>query len=253
MSKTVTARERERERESKSAAGISCCDCFEYLKKIPSNSIDLVLTDPPYQISKKTNFATGKLKGNYTDRFRLVMDFGHWDKKETNGIDFINLCDEFFRVCKTGGVCIIFWDLWKIQDLSNMLTLSGFKQLRFIEWIKTNPVPINSSVNYLTNAREIAILAVKGNKPTFNSKYDKGIYNFPIEHSSERCHPTQKSLKLFEALVLKHSRTGDKVLDVFAGSGTTLVAAKKNNRVGLGCENNYKYFSDMLNRLEKYK
>jgi DNA modification methylase len=223
------------------------------LKKIPSESINLILTDPPYQISKKTNFSTGSLKNNYTDRFRLVMDFGHWDKKETNGINFINLCDEFYRVLKKGGTCIIFWDLWKIQDLANVLSLSGFKQLRFIEWIKINPVPINSQINYLTNAREIAICAVKGGGATFNSKYDKGIYEFPIEHSSERCHPTQKSLKLFESLILKHSNVGDKVLDVFCGSGTTIVASKKLKRIGMGCENNQKYFVDMMKRLEKYR
>ena len=46
---------------------------------------------------------------------------------------------------------------------------------------QTNPQPLNSSVNYLTNCREIALVAVKGGKPTFNSKYDKGIYEYPIQ------------------------------------------------------------------------
>ena len=69
-----------------------------------------------------------------------------------------------------------------------------FKQIRFIEWIKTNPVPLNQSVNYLTNSREIALLGVKGGKPTFNSKYDKGIYEYPIQSGKTRFHPTQKIL-----------------------------------------------------------
>ena len=61
----------------------------------------------------------------------------------------------------------------------------GFKQIRFIEWIKTNPQPLNSKVNYLTNCREIALLGIKKSKPTFNSKYDNGlydneIYQFPV-------------------------------------------------------------------------
>ena len=56
---------------------------------------------------------------------------------------------------------------------------SGFKQIRFIEWIKTNPVPVNQHTNYLSNAREVALLGVKKGKPTFNSKFDKGIYQFP--------------------------------------------------------------------------
>lgn len=226
-------------------------DCFEFLKDIPNNSINLVLTDPPYQISKHTNFTSGELKGNYTDRFRVSMDFGKWDKKNHNNIDYLKVCQEFYRVCKKGATVIIFWDLWKIQDLANMLTLSGFKQLRFIEWVKTNPVPINSRVNYLTNAREIAVLAVKGSNPTFNSKYDKGIYEYPIEHTSERCHPTQKSLRLFKDLISKHSNEKDVVLDIFLGSGTTAVAAKQLNRVCLGCELDKTYFDKFIERYNK--
>lgn len=224
---------------------------FWLFKKIDSRSVDLILTDPPYQISRKTNFQSGDLKGNYTDRFRVSMDFGHWDKKQSNEINFIKLCDEFYRVLKQHGTVIIFWDLWKIQELANMLVLSGFKQLRFIEWVKTNPVPINSKINYLTNSREIAVVAVKGNKPVFNSKYDNGIYNFPIEHTSNRCHPTQKSLKLFEALIKKHSNPGDLVLDTFLGSGTTAIAAKNLNRKCIGCEIDKKYFKSFLERMSK--
>ena len=92
-----------------------------------------------------------------------------------------------------------------------MLSENKFKQLRFIEWIKTNPVPVNSKINYLTNSREVAISAVKGGKPTFHSEYDNGIYREAIYQGKkkkigsktykERCHPTQKSLNLFESLI----------------------------------------------------
>ena len=77
-----------------------------------------------------------------------------------------------------------------------------FKQLRIIEWIKTNPQPLNSKTNYLTNSREIALTAVKGNKPTFHSKYDNGIYHYPMASGKKRFHPTQKGLLLFEELLL---------------------------------------------------
>ena len=55
-----------------------------------------------------------------------------------------------------------------------------FKQIRIIEWEKTNPQPRNSQVNYLTNAKEFAMSAVKVGKPTFNSSYDKGTYKYPF-------------------------------------------------------------------------
>ena len=99
-----------------------------------------------------------------------------------------------------------------------------------IEWIKTNPQPLNSKTNYLTNSREIAITCIKGSKPTFNSKYDNGIYHYPLQGGKNRFHPTQKSLKLFEDLIEKHSNEGDTVLDTFLGSGTTLIACKNTNR-----------------------
>jgi len=113
---------------------------------------------------------------------------------------------------------------------------AGFVQIRFIEWIKTNPQPLNSSRNYLTNSREIALTGVKKSKPTFNSKYDNGIYEFPIQGGKNKFHPTQKNLDLFKELIEKHSNENDIVLDTFLGSGTTAIAAKDTNRKFIGSE-----------------
>jgi site-specific DNA-methyltransferase (adenine-specific) len=126
---------------------------------------------------------------------------------------------------------------------------NGFKQIRFIEWIKTNPIPLNQSVNYLTNCREIALLGVKGGKPTFNSKYDKGIYDFPIQNGKNRFHPTQKSIPLFEELIKKHSNEGDLIVDPFLGGGTTAIACKNTNRNFSGCEIDKSYFDKVINIL----
>lgn len=128
---------------------------------------------------------------------------------------------------------------------------ANFKQIRFIEWIKTNPVPLNSKTNYLTNSREIAILGVKVGKPTFNSKYDNGIYKYPICQDKGRFHPTQKPLALIEELIVKHSNEGDTVLDCFSGSGTTAVAAYKEKRNFFGCELSKEYFEKSILRLKE--
>ena len=124
-----------------------------------------------------------------------------------------------------------------------------FKQLRFIEWIKTNPQPLNSKINYLTNVREIALVGVKKNKPVFNSEYDNGIYMFPLQGGKNRFHPTQKSLKLFEELISKHSNENDVVLDTFLGSGTTAIACKNKNRNFKGCEINKEYYDKIFTLL----
>ena len=121
-----------------------------------------------------------------------------------------------------------------------------FKQIRFIEWIKTNPQPLNSKTNYLTNCREIALLGIKGSKPTFNSSYDNAIYKYPIQSGKNRFHPTQKSLQLFEELIKKHSNEGDLILDTFLGSGTTAVACKNTNRLFKGCEISKEYYDKFI-------
>ena len=224
--------------------------CFNYLKRIESNSIDLILIDPPYEVSRDTNFQSGEATGKDTDRFMISMDFGDWDKNFTALDKVIKEC---YRILKKGGTLICFYDLWKITTLKEYFEEAKFKQLRFIEWVKTNPVPINSKVNYLTNAREIALTGVKGGKPTFNSEYDKGIYEYPINHEKGRFHPTQKPLKLIEELILKHSKEDDIVLDCFSGAGTTAVASVKNNRNFTGCEISPTYFNKSINRFESLK
>jgi site-specific DNA-methyltransferase (adenine-specific) len=86
---------------------------------------------------------------------------------------------------------------------------------------KSNPQPLNSSVNYLTNCREIALVGIKKSKPTFNSKYDNGIYSFPYK-AGRTASILPRKVCLFEELIKKHSN--DVVLDTFLGAGTTAIA-----------------------------
>jgi adenine specific DNA methyltransferase (putative type II) len=221
-------------------------DCFEFLKDIPNNSVDLILIDPPYNISRDTNFAKGQKSNRDVNRFRMSMDFGEWDKTE---ISFDLLLRECYRVLKKSGTIIYFYDIWKITNLKKNLEDNKFKQIRLIQWIKTNPVPINSKIN-LTNAIEFAIVGVKINKPTFNSYYDNGIYSFPIYHNKNRFHPTQKSIKLIESLILKYTNENDLVLDCFLGSGTTAIACHNLKRNFIGCELSKEYYNKILDRLK---
>ena len=221
-------------------------NCFSFLKTIPSNSVELILIDPPYEVSRETNFASGEAQGKDTDRFRVSMDFGEWDQ-EFKDLDIV--IKECYRILKKSGTLICFYDLWKITILKDYFDKAKFKQIRFIEWIKTNPVPLNSKINYLTDAREIAIVGVKGGKPTFHSSYDKGIYKYPICHEKGRFHPTQKPLLLIKTLIEKHSNEGDTILDCFSGSGTTAVAAIETNRNFIGCELKKDYYEKSIERI----
>lgn len=109
---------------------------------------------------------------------------------------------------------------------------------------------MNSKINYLTNAREIAVCGVKGGKPTFNSDYDNGVYFFSICNDKGRFHPTQKPIRLIEELIFTHSKENDTVLDCFCGSGTCAVAAYNTNRKFVGCEINEEYYKKSLERLK---
>lgn len=211
-------------------------DFGRFLQSMSPEKADLVLTDPPYCISRKTGFSS--LGANSVERFAVSMDFGEWDHAE---IDLASLASSAYRVLRKGGTAIVFYDVWKLTKLADALTGAGFRQLRLIEWIKTNPVPLNSKRNYLTNSREIAVLAVKNSKPTFNSEYDNGEYRYPIPNNGSRHHPTQKPLQLFADLVNKHSKPGDLVVDPFVGSGTTAVAAMQEGRKFAGCDIDSEY------------
>lgn len=224
-------------------------DCFDFLKEVKNDSVDLVIIDPPYEISRDTNFASGKEKGTDVDRFRISMEFGKWDEK-FDGLQIV--IEESYRVLKNGGTLICFYDLWKISNLKTFFENANFKQLRFLEWVKDNPVPINSKINYLTNAREIMVSGVKKGKGTFHSEYDNGIYHAPICHNKDRFHPTQKPLKLIEELILKHSNENEIVLDCFSGSGTTAIASLKTNRNFIGCEIDKNFYDKSIERLKTY-
>ena len=230
-------------------------DCLELMRDIPDKSIDLILTDPPYLISKESGFSNGGAWNNAEDkRFRKTppkTDFGEWDKKE---IDFFTVFKEFYRVLKPSGTIVCFFDIWKMQYLKQIAEENKFKQFRLIRWDKTNPVPVNSKLNYLSNATEYALTCVKGGKPTFHSEYNPGIFKYPICSGKERTeHPTQKPVSLMRDLLDIHTNEGDTVLDAFMGSGSTGIACKNLNRNFIGIELDEKYFNIAKERIENYR
>lgn len=230
---------------------VICGDCVLELPKVVSESVDLIIIDPPYLISRESNFK--KISESTSDemktKYNISIDFGDWDKVE---LDWNFLFSEYKRILKKGGTIIVFYDIWKSTEIKESAEKFGFKQPRVGGWVKTNPVPINSKVNYLSNATEYFFTFVKGKKPTFNSEYDNGFYRHPICHGKERYkHPTQKPLSLMKELISKHSNLGDVVLDSFAGTGTTGHACLILDRNFILIENNQEYFEIIEQRLNK--
>ncbi len=225
---------------------IECADFRGFLQSLDANSVDLILTDPPYAISRATGFQS--IGARSVKRFAVSMDFGKWDHQE---IDLSAFARQSFRVLRKGGTVIVFYDIWKIERLKLALETSGFVMLRLVLWQKTNPVPLNSKRTYLSNSREVAVVGVKVGKPTFNAKYHNGLYSYPIpRHNGKRIHPTQKPDKLFAELVRVHSHPGDMVVDPFLGGGTTAFAAISEGRDFAGCDIDRAYIERARERMQ---
>lgn len=223
-------------------------DCYSELKNLPKNSVDLILIDPPYNISRNTNFNKGG--GNESKYGKLVMDFGEWDSIKYN---FNDLFIEFYRILKPGGTFIMFYDIFKMQDIYNLGLKCKFKQPRIGIWNKTNAVPVNAKINYLSNCREYFISFCKGKKGVFNSYYDKALYSYPIVSGKIRIHSTQKPVKLLEDLIKVNSNENGVVLDCFMGSGSTGIACLNTNRDFIGIEIDENYFNKAKQWLNNHK
>lgn len=226
----------------------------KYLPRFKDSSIDMILTDLPYNISKKSGFKSIGTKG--IERFAISTDYGAWDKSTLKEhFELLeNVFKESYRILKDGGCCVCFYDMWKISFLKEILKKEGFKMLRIIEWVKTNPVPLNSKTFYLSNSREFAIACVKKGKPKFMDKYHNGLFYYPIHRDDgKRIHPTQKSLKLMKTLIELHTDEGDSILDMFAGSATTSLAALMSKRNSYGSEKSRIYYQAAMKRIDSYK
>lgn len=211
-------------------------DCLQLLKDIKTSSVDLVLTDPPYNIARDNNFNT---------MGRAGIDFGEWDKDA----DILSYIVEASRVLTKNGSLICFNDWKNLGDISKFAEANGFDTKDMIRLEKSNPMPRNRDRRYITDYECAIWFTKKGAKWVFNRQDDK--YQRPkFVHSIDKgLHPTQKSLKLMEELVKIHSNEGQVILDPFMGSGTTGLACKNLNRKFIGIEKDEAYFKIAENRI----
>lgn len=238
-------------------------DSFELLPQFDFK-FDMIFADPPYFLSNDgISYQAGKI---------VSVNKGDWDKGGTpefvRGFNhsWVALCREKL---KDNGTIWVSGTYHNIFAVANSLTDLGFKILNVITWAKTNPPP-NISCRYFTYSTEFIIWARKWPKRPHNFNYEMmrhlndgkqmtDVWRLPaIARWEKSCgkHPTQKPLALLTRIILASTNPGAWILDPFAGSSTTGVAANLVGRRYLGIERELEYIELGRNRrqeLEDYK
>lgn len=189
---------------------VHCGDCIKVLATFPASSVNLVVTDPPYLVRYRDR----------SGRFVLNDDNADWLKPAFRQI---------YRVLRRDSLCISFYGWHRVDEFMAAWREAGFTPVGHIVWAKS----YSSNRRFVAYRHEQAYLLAKG-KPQLPESPIPDI--LPWVHSYNRLHPTEKSPDSLKPLIESFSRPGHLVLDPFAGSGSTLVAAKDLGRKYIGVE-----------------
>ncbi|QUW23978.1 site-specific DNA-methyltransferase [Sporosarcina sp. Marseille-Q4063] len=224
------------------------------MKELESGSVDLILTDPPYNLG---NFMRGRQTNLKQMRENFFGDAG-WDDLEYE--EWKNHMDEFLkessRVLKKNGSMIMFMSLIKIETIVSLASQYKFYYKTTGIWHKTNPMPRNMNLHFINSTEAWLYFINNGKTGTFNNE-GKAIHDFietsvaPGGEKKSISHPTQKPELLFEHFVKILTNKDETVLDPFMGSGTTGVVSKRLGRKFIGCEVNKDYFNGATNRINE--
>ena len=213
---------------------------------------DAIITDPPYNVSGgdrsgREGTTLGTLKRKDGTARKVQRDFGTWDRTWMPG-PFLTQAD---RLLRDGGTLVAFTSEFLLGDY----VTSTLNHRNLIYWRKTNPTPAFKKL--YVRAVEMAVFQVKGKTGwTWNGGgYVPNVYEGPVvagfqcANGETRQHPTQKPLWLMSALIEQHTQPGDTILDPYAGSGTTLAAARRMDRKVVGIEQDERYCEVIAKRL----
>lgn len=229
-------------------------DCIKAMKKIEDHSVDLILTDPPYNLG---NFMRNRDTNLKKMRDNFFGDAG-WDNLEYD--EWLDSMDTFFaeaaRVLKPGGAAIVFMAIIKVESLISCAEKNNLYYKTTGIWHKQNPMPRNMNLHFINSTEAWVYFTYKKRTGTFNNN-GKAIHDFfetPVTSMGEKKHgkhPTQKPIALMEHFIQLLSNEGDVVLDPFMGSGSTGVAAVRNHRNFIGVELDPEYYAIAQNRINE--
>lgn len=234
--------------DDKAGVWLYHANCLEVmdviLNKYPDGIFDMIFADPPYFLSNGgITCQAGKM---------VKVDKGSWDNSKGPEMNhefntaWISRCQ---KLLKTNGTLWVSGTHHAIHSVGYAMQQLGMKLLNGITWEKPNPPP-NLSCRYFTHATETIIWAAKNEKSKHYFNYEqmkkinhgkqmKSVWTMAAPNKSEKVlgkHPTQKPVSLLNRIIVASTRKNDMILDPFAGSSTTGVAAIELGRKFVGCE-----------------
>lgn len=202
-------------------------DCINVMREMPANSVDFILTDPPYLV-------------NFRDRD------GRTIQNDVNADWLEPAMREAYRVLKQDRVAIMFYGWTKVDAFFAAWKAAGFQPVGHIVFRKT----YSSKRRFLSYQHEQAYLLAKG-RPPLPKQPLADVMDMPF--SGNKLHPTQKPVEALAPLVRSFTLPGELVLDPFAGSGSSCAAALLAGRRYVGIELDAEYFNHATARLERVK
>ena len=254
---------------------IICNDCLIEMKKLPNASIDLIIADPPYNLSKGNNW-------KWDNSINLPGLGGNWNKVMQKWDDYsfesyITFSQQWLiqakRILKPTGSMWIFGTYHNIGIINVICQNIGIEIINEVIWYKRNAFP-NLTGRRLTASHETLLWCHNGNGERnyyFNYEYSKSddfsydnlkmpgkqmrtVWDIPNNKKKEELlygkHPTQKPIRILERIIKLTSKEGDIILSPFSGSGSECVAAKMTNRNYIGIDINKSYCSLAKTRLK---
>lgn len=229
-------------------------DCVAIMKEVSDKSVDLIITDPPYNLGnfmKDRDTNLGQMRGNFFGSAGWDnLDFELWQES----------MDRFFgeasRVMKKGGSMIVFMAVIKLETLIRLAQSHGFYYKTTGVWHKLNPMPRNMNLHFVNSTESWVYFTYQTKTGTFNNG-GRVLHDFvetAVTPNSERKHgkhPTQKPEQLIGHFIDTLSNEDDLVLDPFMGSGTTGVVAKRQGRNFIGIELDESYYQMAKKRIEE--
>lgn len=219
-------------------------DCLVGMKDIPNESIDLIVTDPPYRVTSKGT--SGTMSGYWTNEIT-----NHGKIFKNNDIDIADYIDEFYRILKDRSHCYIMCNNLNLPHFFEVISKSTFNFVKLLVWDKCSKI---CGRYYMGQVEHIFLLRKGGDKP-INYCGTSDILSFKIKRDKYigggNIHDSQKPIELFQTMIENSSQEGETILDPFIGSGTCAIACTRSNRRYLGYELDKKYYDIACKRIKQ--